>query len=211
MTGGPKLIYACHNFYKTIYAPPFPLPLCSVSSARSRVAATKCTCELSLQWQQNIHNQEVNSAETQLYIRFAVCPVWRRIECNYSSWTTQEILEKTPVLLDLPQVDHLANGASLFWPRSDRPRATKSKDFFENLRFCLNLNIFRQRSRICEVKMGVGQELRNVRGQMKRFKAAFHKPLSIFLCEIPSFILTQKFPHRKMGEILYFPGLSNVR
>ena len=67
LTGGPKLIYACHNFYKKIYAPPFPLPLCSVSSARSRVAAAKCTCELSLQWQQNIHNQEVNSAETQLY------------------------------------------------------------------------------------------------------------------------------------------------
>ena len=186
MTGGPKLIYACHNFYKTIYAPPFPLPLCSVSSARSRVAAAKCTCELSLQWQQNIHNQEINSGETQLYIRFAVCPVWRRIECNYSSWTTQEILEKTPVLLDLPQVDHLANGASLFWPRSDRPRATKSKDFFENLRFCLNLNIFRQRSRICEVKMGVGQELRNVRGQMKRFKLHF-----INLCRFSCV----KFPH----------------
>ena len=42
--------------------------------------------------------------------------------------------------LDLLQVDVLASGASLVWPRSGRPRATKSraiwnptKDFFESL------------------------------------------------------------------------------
>ena len=30
--------------------------------------------------------------------------------------------------LDLLQVDFLASGASLFWPRSGRPRATKSRE-----------------------------------------------------------------------------------
>ena len=35
-------------------------------------------------------------------------------------------LKSSPFLLDLLQVDLLASGASLFWPRSDLPRATKS-------------------------------------------------------------------------------------
>ena len=32
------------------------------------------------------------------------------------------------LFLDLLQVDLLASGASLFWPRSGRPRATKSRE-----------------------------------------------------------------------------------
>ena len=33
-----------------------------------------------------------------------------------------------PGRVDLPQVDLLASGASLFWPQSGRPRATKSRE-----------------------------------------------------------------------------------
>ena len=35
-----------------------------------------------------------------------------------------------PITVDLLQVDLLASGASLVWPRSGRPRATKSREVF---------------------------------------------------------------------------------
>ena len=37
--------------------------------------------------------------------------------------------------LDLLQVDLLASGASLVWPRSDRPRATKSTKSLPSVKF----------------------------------------------------------------------------
>ena len=57
-------------------------------------------------------------------------------------------------ILDLLQVDLLASGASLVWPRSGRPRATKSrevvpaiwnptKDFFESLQSIPEESFFR--------------------------------------------------------------------
>ena len=59
-----------------------------------------------------------------------------RLICNEffvepkSCWRTgiQLIWEFVTSKLDLMQVDLLASGASLFWPRSGRPRATKSRE-----------------------------------------------------------------------------------
>lgn len=45
----------------------------------------------------------------------------------------------------------------------------------------------------------------------EKIQAELHKPLSISLYEIPSFILTEKISLRKRGGILYFPELTDVR